>query len=82
MRRLSLRWKVLIPVVAAIIVLAGIIFLVSQHLIYEQAEQMALTKVRSDLALMFELLEEKLPGPGVKAHFFIKETISSTVILP
>lgn len=63
MRRLSLRWKVLIPVVAAIIVLAGIIFLVSQHLIYEQAEQMALTKVRSDLALMFELLEEKLPGP-------------------
>ena len=64
MRRLSLRWKVLIPVVAAIIVLAGIIFLVSQHLIYEQAEQMALTKVRSDLALMFELLEEKLPGLG------------------
>lgn len=63
MKRLSLRWKVLIPVVGAILVLAGVVFLVSQYIIGEQAERMALNKVRSDLALMYELVDQKHPGP-------------------
>lgn len=63
MKRMSLRWRVLIPVVAAIFLLAGAIFLVSQYLIVDQAETMALNKVRSDLALMYELIDSRLPGP-------------------
>lgn len=63
MKRLSLRWKVLVPVVAAILILAGVIFVVSQYVIHEQAEKLALKKVKSDLALMYELVDEKIPGP-------------------
>lgn len=63
MKRLSLRWKVLIPVVGAIFVLAGVIFLVSQYIISQQAETMAMNKLRSDMNLMYELLDEMLPGP-------------------
>ncbi|MDI9451121.1 MAG: methyl-accepting chemotaxis protein [Limnochordia bacterium] len=63
MKQLSLRWKALIPVVGAIVVLAAVIFVVSQGIITKQAEGLALTKVQSDLALMFELLEAEFPGP-------------------
>ncbi len=63
MRRLSLRWKVLIPVVVAILALAVVIFGVSQAIIRRQAEKMALNKVYSDLAFMNEVIDEKLPGP-------------------
>ena len=62
LKRMSLRWKVLIPVVGAIFVLVGVIFIVSQFIIDEQAQTMALTKVRSDISLMYELLDEMLPG--------------------
>jgi len=54
---------VLIPVAGAILVLAVVIFAVSQSIIRNQAEKMALRKVESDLALMYELIDEKLPGP-------------------
>jgi len=63
LKQLSLRWKALIPVVGAIVVLAAVIFVVSQGIITKQAEGLALTKVQSDLALMFELLEAEFPGP-------------------
>ncbi len=63
MKRLSLKWRVLIPVVAAIVILALAIFFVSQSIIDNQAKNMALLKVESDLALMYELLDEKFPGP-------------------
>jgi methyl-accepting chemotaxis protein len=63
LKDLSLRWKVLIPVVGAILVLAVVIFGVSQSIIRDQAEKMALSKVQSDLALMYELIDEKLQGP-------------------
>ncbi len=62
MKRLSLRWKVLIPVVGAIFVLAGVVFAVSQYIIHQQAETMAMNKVRSDMSLMYELLDEMFPG--------------------
>ena len=52
LKRMSLRWKVLIPVVGAIFVLVGVIFIVSQFIIDEQAQTMALTKVRSDISLI------------------------------
>ena len=63
MKRLSLKWRVLIPVVAAIVILTLAIFFVSQSIIDNQAKNMALLKVESDLALMYELLDEKFPGP-------------------
>jgi len=62
LKRLSLRWRMLIPVIAAILVLAGVVFAVSVYIISEQTENMALKKVRSDLALMYELVDRKLPG--------------------
>lgn len=62
LRRLSLRWKLLIPVLGAVLILAGVIFLVSEQSIDVQADNMALTKVRSDLALMYEVVDAKYPG--------------------
>lgn len=63
MIQLSLRSKTLIPVIGAILVLTIGIFVVSQIIITSQAEKLALTKVQSDLALMYELLESRFPGP-------------------
>ncbi|MGI6149641.1 MAG: methyl-accepting chemotaxis protein [Limnochordia bacterium] len=63
MRRLSLKWKVLSPVIGAILVLVGVTFVVSQYVMNEQAETMAMNKVRSDINLMYELLEKMIPGP-------------------
>jgi len=54
---------VLVPVVGAVVILTAVIFFVSQYMMHEQAETMALTKVRSDINLMYELLEEMIPGP-------------------
>ena len=47
MKQLSLRWKALIPVVGAIVVLAAVIFVVSQGIITKQAEGLDITKVQS-----------------------------------
>ena len=75
LKDLSLRWKVLIPVVGAILVLAVVIFGVSQSIIRDQAEKMALSKVQSDLALMYELIDEKLRVHGEqRAPSFTKAT--------
>ncbi|MGI6037201.1 MAG: methyl-accepting chemotaxis protein, partial [Limnochordia bacterium] len=41
-------------------------FFVSQYIIVHQAKNMALHKVHSDLALMYELIDRELPGPWRK----------------
>lgn len=62
MKKLSLRWKVLIPVLVGILILGVTIFFVAQQIIQEQAERMAINKVRSDISLMYELIDRDFPG--------------------
>ncbi|MGI6036752.1 MAG: hypothetical protein ACOYD6_00840, partial [Limnochordia bacterium] len=66
LNRLSLKAKVLLPVIVALFILGGTIFFVSQYIIAHQAKNMALHKVHSDLALMYELIDRELPGPWRK----------------
>ena len=55
--------------------LSRVTFVVSQYVMNEQAETMAMNKVRSDINLMYELLEKMIPGRGGwKAQSFIKES--------
>lgn len=62
MKRLSLKWQVMIVVVAAILILGVSVFFVSEHIITEQTEQVAIDKARSDLDLVYELIDRDLPG--------------------
>ncbi len=61
--KLSLQWKVLVPIIGGLFLFGLTVAVVSQMIVTEQVKLMAREKAQSDLNTLYELVDRELPGP-------------------
>lgn len=61
-KRMSLKKKLLTMVITSILILLAATLIIVQFAVRDQANKIALTKVKTDLATGYEIINEKFPG--------------------
>lgn len=62
-KKLSLQWKLVIPIIGGLLLFGITVALVSQMIVTEQVKVMAREKAQSDLNTLYALVEREYPGP-------------------